>query len=871
MKKFLTVLLALSVVFTYSFSSVGAAFAATKDENLEKLNEAKVLAEKIVNTYAEDAVKAAVGEMKTAVDSVIADTFTENDYKAAWGAIDTKAALYKVIAEKYAEEAKKITDGNATEYTDAALYAANIFGISTKDTVGKELTASKITANVLVVLDAECEKTAYLNLYNAKKADLVSAYDKVDYSLYLDKVDPNDADGRTYLKEAQDKVAAGKKAVTESEIMTPNADVAAFSANEVAAGVNALNAQIAKDLVALVYEGTTYPTGLYKVVGVKTAKEVENQENQDAADLAALKAAIQKVYVNALNYNYPKADADAYVTVANYLAEKGFIKSAPGFNSGKTDWLGAVKAIEDLTAFAEKYKAEKDATGALVRDPAAVDAEVEKATNKTYADTAKVTIPTEKGQTIAEAEENIKAMSVKTDAADLAFAKKVANAAVEAAKSKVIDKFYALEAQKVEAKYAEIVAEIEAAKTVTKVNTAKAKIKDTVADIESAWNIKGKSKVDTANKAYAADDFTAVKAYIDYNNTGKTILDASYIDATDDQIYAALTKIYGEAGARTQAEVDALNVDGATVGATLPTVGTKAAMESAINALPASATEADKAAVEAAVKAIDAYKELGGTVSATLNTKVMNAVKQVKADMLKNLSIANAQLDKTDKAAVKDLLAKVEVAIDFANDMKDYDATVDMFNGLKATLTTALTKICAAELEAVEKAINAIPLNITLDDKTTIEAARKAYDAFVEEWTSYADPVFNAAAAVDNFRELALAEAALSILEKDAAIKATEGLKLSVSTKLYKKSNKIRVNWKVKDGDASYIDGYQVYKSTKAQKNYKFMGKTKKNYMDNKKNLKKGTRYFYKVRAYVEIDGQKYYSDWSNKGNRIYK
>ena len=294
-------------------------------------------------------------------------------------------------------------------------------------------------------------------------------------------------------------------------------------------------------------------------------------------------------------------------------------------------------------------------------------------------------------------------------------------------------------------------------------------------------------------------------------------------------------------------------------------------MESAINALPASATEADKAAVEAAVKAIDAYKELGGTVSATLNTKVVNAVKQVKADMLKNLSIANAQLDKTDKAAVKDLLAKVEVAIDFANDMKDYDATVDMFNGLKATLTTALTKICAAELEAVEKAINAIPLNITLDDKTTIEAARKAYDAFVEEWTSYADPVFNAAAAVDNFRELALAEAALSILEKDAAIKATEALKLSVSTKLYKKSNKIRVNWKVKDGDASYIDGYQVYKSTKAQKNYKYMGKTKKSYMDNKKNLKKGTRYFYKVRAYVEIDGQKYYSDWSNKGNRIYK
>ena len=51
-------------------------------------------------------------------------------------------------------------------------------------------------------------------------------------------------------------------------------------------------------------------------------------------------------------------------------------------------------------------------------------------------------------------------------------------------------------------------------------------------------------------------------------------------------------------------------------------------------------------------------------------------------------------LIKLIKAAKKIYWQKVEVAIDFANDMKDYDATVDMFNGLKATLTTALTKIC---------------------------------------------------------------------------------------------------------------------------------------------------------------------------------
>ncbi|MEY8299291.1 hypothetical protein AAK943_20190 [Emergencia timonensis] len=49
------------------------------------------------------------------------------------------------------------------------------------------------------------------------------------------------------------------------------------------------------------------------------------------------------------------------------------------------------------------------------------------------------------------------------------------------------------------------------------------------------------------------------------------------------------------------------------------------------------------------------------------------------------------------------------------------------------------------------------------------------------------------------------------------------------------------------------------------------MGKTKKLYMDNKKGLKKGKRMYYRVRAYKVIDGKTYYSDYSNKANRIYK
>ena len=50
------------------------------------------------------------------------------------------------------------------------------------------------------------------------------------------------------------------------------------------------------------------------------------------------------------------------------------------------------------------------------------------------------------------------------------------------------------------------------------------------------------------------------------------------------------------------------------------------------------------------------------------------------------------------------------------------------------------------------------------------------------------------------------------------------------------------------------------------------MGKTKKLSMANKKNLKKGTRYFYKVRAYKVLDsGKVVYSDYSNLANRYAK
>ena len=177
----------------------------------------------------------------------------------------------------------------------------------------------------------------------------------------------------------------------------------------------------------------------------------------------------------------------------------------------------------------------------------------------------------------------------------------------------------------------------------------------------------------------------------------------------------------------------------------------------------------------------------------------------------------------------------------------DVDAIVAGLNLAEGTVWDAEAEIT---ISAIVKVLNSDKIN-TAD----VDAAFDAYKALTNRQKYKVDKETNYA--VETI--------------KAKLINATKALKIKTSTKLYTKFNKVRVNWKVVDGDTAAIDGYQVYKSTKAQKNYKYMGKTKKSYMDNKKNLKKGTRYYYKVRAYVEIDGQKYYSDWSNKGNRIYK
>ena len=81
------------------------------------------------------------------------------------------------------------------------------------------------------------------------------------------------------------------------------------------------------------------------------------------------------------------------------------------------------------------------------------------------------------------------------------------------------------------------------------------------------------------------------------------------------------------------------------------------------------------------------------------------------------------------------------------------------------------------------------------------------------------------------------------------------------------------INWKV-TGDASGVEAFEIWKSTKKSSGFKKSFTTtngEKRSYKNTKELKKGTRYYYKVRAIAYVEGVKVTSDWSNKAYRIAK
>ena len=236
--------------------------------------------------------------------------------------------------------------------------------------------------------------------------------------------------------------------------------------------------------------------------------------------------------------------------------------------------------------------------------------------------------------------------------------------------------------------------------------------------------------------------------------------------------------------------------------------------------------------------------------------------------------------------------------------------------GVAALLGDDVKRVAGLEKDAMDEIVKAIEKDgkVTLDDRANVEALAKAMDAYNDlypEYTAlkiaeyrtskdYEELIFNLDVDAANKLIAALPAYGASSAQIKAAKDAVAALgfkgickldstmvtklnrleasigydveALKITAKSTAKKGSITVSWTVK-GNAAAADGYRVYRSTKKNSGFgtKPLFTTTKQTYKNTKNLKKGTRYYYKVRAYKVVDGKTYFSDWSNKAIRIAK
>ena len=899
MKKFLTVLLALSVVFTYT---VGTAFAADEVPGTTTTYQQKLDA--AVTDLAKDLLSAKSGTIEnlaakyteTATDAdghVVTLTIGKSVYENVSGDVYTDYAKVLTIAKTQLEKAYADADAAGKEALNALTATEvkeSLIGEAVDSSVAKYAgmkiddadSMAEFKALVLSTGGKDAYKqNAFAYAFQSEKDSVIGELNKIDLGLYTDDVMDAEHDSykTTYAQLAkntkEEMIADAGKIVIESDasVQTIAGQVyklqnmigtTKLKVEEKYTGLDGNEIVVSYSLVG-VKLSVTVGANTYETL-LQTKEELKNNDTSLEAQKLAAKADAQakaaQFYKDALDaYNADKTAAtkaifdkavtekDAYLEVelfridqltSNPTATEFTYGSFNGTVTPNTDLVTEYEALVDFAAVAKKM-VEKD--GSLTYDASKVDKNLAAAKIKVYDRNVATTATT--ADIIANA---------KNEVEDVEFAKAEAVAKLESERDAKLynkddsDKYYDIEKTKINEKYDEVIAKIKAATTVAQVDQISKAINTT------SIHDKDGIKADVKGLSKFNSELDKVNAYVDYLNTGLGSWDDGYRTLTADD----LAVFYAEKGARTNAEIQALLAEAKAMADKLPTkkeaTEAKKAVEKLVEALPNNITLSDKEAVQAAYEAAE---KLG--VSIDNQQRLDNAVIAVKKaeknaiDKMVEALPALSKVTTADKATVQAI----------ADAVKAYNSTM-MYSDTYST--TTLDKYQVAVRDAAKAEVEATIAALSDDaTRTQIEAARTAYDAFVKDYTDY-EAGYNASKAVVNLDKLLFAEAKLAVAE----VKAVESLKITASSVAGK--GYIKVKWTVK-GDSAAADGYQVYRSTKRNSGFgtKPYFTTKNKTYKNTKSLKKGTRYYYKVRAYKVVDGKKVYSDWSNKAYRIAK
>lgn len=880
MKKFLSILLALAVGFTFTFGSAMSAFAYTAGTGYS-VDEQKALLAAAYN-------QAIAG----------AEAYKVNYDGAAYGATDiekdittftvSKEAVIAGVDAVYASTVAGITAESNTllGVTFEGDYNATTNNAASSVDVIKVKNA--ILAGAKTATNSDGVKVVEAAAWSDYKAELIKLVDKVDVSVYTETKNENKVtakDGEKYdtAKEAANADIAYAKGIINNAKLAASADATANSTDTwKAASFNDVYTKVFGPVIKIKENkddaiDTNLVTSLtYSLAGDYATTKSEEAEKANLAVVqaqakAALLAAITK-YENSSAYN-KKQDEQlaAYNEAKTYLIDNGKLNgTVPTFDTAYSitaatandvDGVNYVELSEKAAAAKKNVADKKDyyvARGFNWDDAAAEKALVAQLT-KIYSNTDKnADLGTIEG-VIATTDLTAGAKAaLKIDYSEIEAKEDSHNEGkVYTYDSKC---YYEAEWTAVKAAIDTFNAAVDAAKVQKDVDTATAAL------------TKALGKIDTANVVYnnistgAASTYGALKKYaaLAYTN-------AHAADANVTAIYVTFgeeaDKITGEdlpaksvylwfieKGARTAKDAAALYADGCKVidaYKTLATLKTEAAaVVSQINALPATPALTDKAAVVAAKDAYDALPADGKnyvTNVVTLNAalKAVETAEAYSVAGMVNALPTIAKLTVADKEAVK-------AAKDAYKAYRDTEGYASFTYTTSYKFDDALAQIKKLEKEAIEDAYKAlnnkyVADKLTAEDAAAVKALQDAIAAYIEEYAETPD------VAIENgTAKIAAVVAALAPEFGDAEAKAyVQDLAIAVRTAKSGKKVKVTVNADVQTlVDNGYTVTYKFYKSTKKGSGYKnTVNKTTNTYTNT--NPVKGKNY-YKVKLVVK-------------------
>lgn len=887
MKKFLSILLALAVGFTFTFGSAMSAFAYTAGTGYT-VDEQKALLAAAYN-------QAIAGAEAYKVD------YDANTYGATADKDITTFTVSKdaVIAGVDAVFAKTVAGITAEANTLLGVTFEGDYDANTNN-AASSVDVIKVKKAILDGAKTETNsdgvKVVEAAAWSDYKAELIKLVDKVDVSAYTEtknetKVTAKDGEKYDTAKEAANADIAYAKGIINNAKLAASADATANSTDTWKAdSFNAVYTKVFGPVIKIKENkddaiDTNLVTSLtYSLAGDYATTKSEEAEKANLAVVqaqakAALLAAITK-YENSSAYN-KKQDEQlaAYNEAKTYLIDNGKLDAAgtasfataysiTAATANDVDGVNYVELSEKAAAAKKNVADKKDyyvARGFNWDDAAAEKALVAQLT-KIYSNTDKnADLGTIEG-VIATTDLTAGAKAaLKIDYSEIEAKEDSHNEGkVYTYDSKC---YYEAEWTAVKAAIDTFNAAVDAAKVQKDVDTATAAL------------TKALGKIDTANVVYnnistgAASTYGALKKYaaLAYTN-------AHAADANVTAIYVTFgeeaDKITGEdlpaksvylwfieKGARTAKDAAALYADGCKVidaYKTLATLKTEAAaVVSQINALPATPALTDKAAVVAAKDAYDALPADAKnyvTNAVTLNAAV-KAVEKAEAYSVAGMVNALptvAKLTVADKEAVK----AAKDAYKAYADTEAYDTlgtpTYDNTANKLYNFDAALEKIKNLEKDAIADAYKAlnnkyVADKLTAEDAAAVKALQDAIAAYIEEYAE------TPSVAIENgTAKIAAVVAALAPEFGDAEAKAyVQDLAIAVRTA--KSGKKVKVTAKADVQtlvDNGYTVTYKFYKSTKKGSGYKnTVNKTTNTYTNT--NPVKGKNY-YKVKLVVK-------------------